>query len=63
VSIGDNSWIGHGTVILPGSEIGRHVVIGANSVVTGKIPDYCVAVGSPAKVIRQYIPETGWVDV
>jgi acetyltransferase-like isoleucine patch superfamily enzyme len=63
VSIGDHSWIGHGAVILPGSEIGKHVVIGANSVVTGKIPDYCVAVGSPAKVIRQYTTESGWVDV
>lgn len=63
VSIGDGSWIGHGSVILPGAEIGKHVVIGANSVVTGKIPDYSVAVGSPARVIRQYQPESGWVDV
>jgi len=63
VSIGDHSWIGHGAVILPGAQIGRHVVIGANSVVTGNIPDYCVAVGSPAKVIRRYHAESGWVDV
>ena len=52
VSIGDGSWLGHGTVVLPGAEIGRHVVVGANSVVTGILPDNCVAVGSPAKVIR-----------
>lgn len=51
VSIGDGSWIGHGTVVLPGARIGRHVVIGANSVVTGEIPDYSVAVGAPARVI------------
>lgn len=51
VSIGDGSWIGHGSVVLPGSRIGRHVVIGANSVVTGEIPDYSVAVGAPARVI------------
>ncbi len=63
VVIGDNSWIGHGAVILPGAEIGRHVVIGANSVVTGKIPDYSVAVGSPARVIRQYREGIGWTDV
>jgi len=52
VSIGDGSWIGHGSVVLPGATIGRHVVIGANSVVTGHIPDHSVAVGAPARVIR-----------
>jgi acetyltransferase-like isoleucine patch superfamily enzyme len=52
VSIGDGSWLGHGTVVLPGAQIGRHVVIGANSVVTGSIPDYSVAVGAPARVVR-----------
>ncbi|MFW2336358.1 acyltransferase [Ilumatobacter sp.] len=53
VRIGDGSWIGHGAVILPGARIGRHVVIGANSVVAGEIPDYSVAVGAPARVIRR----------
>lgn len=53
VTIGAGSWIGHGSVVLPGSHIGRHVVIGANSVVTGEIPDDCVAVGAPARVIKQ----------
>ncbi|MEM9040356.1 MAG: DapH/DapD/GlmU-related protein [Actinomycetota bacterium] len=52
VSIGDGSWLGHGTVVLPGARIGRHVVVGANSVVNGELPDNCVAAGSPAKVIR-----------
>ncbi|MBV1894368.1 MAG: acyltransferase [Ilumatobacteraceae bacterium] len=52
VSIGDGSWLGHGTVVLPGANIGRHVVVGANSVVTGDLPDNCVAVGAPARVIR-----------
>ena len=52
VSIGDGSWLGHGTVVLPGATIGRHVVIGANSVVTGHIPDYSVAAGAPARVIK-----------
>jgi acetyltransferase-like isoleucine patch superfamily enzyme len=55
VRIGDGSWIGYGSVILPGATIGDHVVIGANSVVTGDIPSYSVAVGSPAKVIRRYM--------
>jgi len=56
VSIGDGSWLGHGTVVLPGACIGRHVVIGANSVVTGEIPDYSVAVGVPARVIKRIDP-------
>jgi acetyltransferase-like isoleucine patch superfamily enzyme len=55
VSIGDGSWLGFGTVVLPGARIGKHVTIGANSVVTGEIPDYSVAVGVPAKVIRRFI--------
>ena len=63
VTIGDGSWLGFGTVVLPGANIGKHVTIGANSVVTGDIPDYSVAVGSPAKVIRRYIDGEGWVRV
>ena len=63
ISIGDGSWLGHGTVVLPGARIGRHVVIGANSVVTGEIPDFSVAVGNPARVIRRHDPDTGWTRV
>jgi acetyltransferase-like isoleucine patch superfamily enzyme len=47
-------------VVLPGAKIGKHVAVGANSVVTGELPDFCVAVGAPARVIRQYTPESGW---
>ncbi len=61
VSIGDGSWLGAGVVVLPGSTIGKHVAVGANSVVTGHLPDYCVAVGAPARVIKQYSPSSGWV--
>ena len=63
VSIGDGSWLGYGTVVLPGSRIGKHVVVGANSVVSGELPDYCVAVGSPARVIRRWSAERGWFRV
>ena len=63
VSIGDGSWLGFGAVILPGARIGKHVTIGANSVVTGEIPDFSVAVGKPAKVIRRYVQGSGWVSV
>ena len=62
ITIGDGSWLGYGVVVLPGVNIGRHVVIGANSVVTHDIADYCVAVGSPARVIRRHDSELGWVD-
>ncbi|MET3963781.1 acetyltransferase-like isoleucine patch superfamily enzyme [Marmoricola sp. OAE513] len=61
VSIGSGSWIGHGAVILPGTTIGRQVVIGAGSVVRGTIPDHSVAAGVPAKVVRRLEPGTGWV--
>lgn len=55
VRIGNGSWIGHGSVVLPGADIGEHVVIGANSVVTGPIPSFSVAVGVPARVVRRYV--------
>ena len=53
VNIGDESWIGENVCII-GANIGKHCVIGANSVVTHDIPDYSVAVGSPAKIIKHY---------
>lgn len=52
VEIGDGTFIGLGTLILPGVRIGRRCFIGANSVVNSDIPDYSVAAGSPARVIR-----------
>lgn len=54
VSIGDDTWIGTNVVIVGTVEIGKHCVIGANSVVTHDIPDYCVAAGSPCKVLKRY---------
>ncbi len=53
--IGNNCVIGVNTIILPGINIGNHVVIGAGSVVTKDIPDNCMAVGNPAKVIKRGI--------
>ena len=63
VSIGEGSWLGHGVVVLPGAKIGKHVAVGANSVVTGELPDYCVAVGSPARIIKQYSEKDGWINL
>jgi len=63
VRVGDGSWLGHGVVVLPGADIGRHVAVGAGSVVTGALPDFSVAVGSPARVVRRYVEGEGWVRV
>lgn len=53
VVIEDDVWLGARTVVLRGSKIGRGSVIGANSVVTGEIPPFSVAAGSPARVVRR----------
>ncbi len=63
VSIGSGSWLGHGALVLGGATIGEHVVVGAGAVVTGDLPDYSVAVGNPARVIRRYLTGEGWVHV
>lgn len=57
VSIGDNCWIGENVVILAGSQIGRGCIIGANSVITGSIPDGCIVVGNN-RIIKKWDPET-----
>jgi acetyltransferase-like isoleucine patch superfamily enzyme len=64
VEIGEGSFIGFGSMILPNVKIGRHAVIGSNSVVSKDVPDYSVVAGMPAKIIKIYKPETGeWVKV
>lgn len=59
VVIGNNVWIGDKVTILPGVTIGDGAIIGANSVVTKDIPEYCVAAGNPAKIIRNCKPLKG----
>jgi acetyltransferase-like isoleucine patch superfamily enzyme len=58
VVIGEGSFIGTKTVILPNVRIGKGCVVGAGSVVTHDLPDYSVASGSPAKVVRTFNPVT-----
>ena len=54
VYIGEGCKIYNNVVILQGVEIGKHVTVGANSVVTKSVPDYCVVVGSPAYIVKRY---------
>ncbi len=61
VTIGSGSWIGHGSIILPGTTIGRNVVVAAGSVVRGTVEDHAVVGGAPARVLRRFEPDVGWV--
>ena len=54
IHIKEGAHIGIGAIIMPGVTIGRGAIIGAGAVVTKDVPDYCVAVGAPAKVIKEF---------
>lgn len=54
VVIGEGTWIGEKVCILPGVTIGKKCVIGAGSIVTKSIPDYCIAGGNPARILKKY---------
>ena len=54
IKIGNNVWIGEGVCIMPGVSIGEGSVIGAHSIVSKSIPEFSIAVGTPAKVIKKY---------
>jgi acetyltransferase-like isoleucine patch superfamily enzyme len=55
ITIGAHVWLGHGSSVLGGSSIGSGSVIGTRSVVTRDLPNNCVAVGAPARVVRRHI--------
>ena len=64
VHIGADSWIAYNACILPNVTIGKHCIIGALSVVNGDIPPYSIAVGSPAKVVKQFdFDRRAWVKI
>ncbi|HCT3160777.1 TPA: acetyltransferase, partial [Escherichia coli] len=58
VVIGQRVWLGENVTVLPGTIIGNGVVVGANSVVRGSIPENTVIAGVPAKIIKKYNHET-----
>lgn len=55
VRIREGAWLGQNVVVCPGVTIGHNAVIGANSVVRDDVPDFCVAAGAPARVIRSNV--------
>jgi acetyltransferase-like isoleucine patch superfamily enzyme len=60
IIIREGAWIGHGAVILPGCEVGKNSVVGANTVVNKTVPCYAIAVGVPARIIyckRNTLPQ------
>lgn len=52
VHVCQGAWVGAGSTLLPGVTVGRYAIVGAASVVTKDVPDYAVAVGNPARVIK-----------
>jgi len=56
IAIGENVWIGHDAVILPGVSIGKGSIVGARTMVTESIPDFTVVAGNPARIIRYLEP-------
>lgn len=62
VRIGSGSWLGAHAVILPGAEIGRNTVVAAGAVVRGRVPDHCVVAGVPARIVRRWVPDRGWIS-
>lgn len=64
VYIGDGTWIGSNSIVAGDVKIGKGCVVGANSVVNKDLPDFSVAVGNPAKVVKIFDVESGnWVKV
>ena len=57
VRIGNDAWIGHGAVVMPGLTIGNGAVVGANAVVTRDVAPFTIVAGNPAKLLRRRFPE------
>jgi UDP-3-O-[3-hydroxymyristoyl] glucosamine N-acyltransferase len=63
VTVGDGAWLGQNCVVTSGVHIGRGAVVAANSVVTKDVPDYSLAAGAPAKVIKSWAPSQAQLTV
>jgi acetyltransferase-like isoleucine patch superfamily enzyme len=58
IRIGDGSWLGAHCVVVGGVTIGRHCTVGAHSLVNHDLPDFCVAAGTPARILKRYDGES-----
>lgn len=56
-TVGHDVWLGHSVIVMPGVSIGHGAVVGSGAVVTKNVPDYAIAVGVPAQVMRQRFPD------
>ena len=64
IVIEDDVWVGANSIILAGVSIGQHSIIAAGSIVTRSVPSFCVAVGNPARIIKQYdFDKKEWVKI
>lgn len=64
VLIQENTFIGYGACIQPGVTLGKHCIVGTNSVVTHSFPEYSMVAGVPARLIKTYSHEKkGWISV
>ncbi len=61
VRIGSGSWLGAHCVVLPGADLGINTVVAAGAVVRGRVPDHCIVAGVPARIVRRFDPDEGWV--
>lgn len=62
-TLGDGSFVGFGSIIQAGTKLGKHCVVGANSVIRGEYPDYSVIVGAPGRIVKYFdLNSKKWIE-
>jgi acetyltransferase-like isoleucine patch superfamily enzyme len=63
VRVGDGAFLGMGSIVLPGVEIGERTLVGAGAVVTASVPGNCMVAGNPARIVRHFdAARSAWVE-